>query len=127
MAERLWQVAATTSFLARLDAIETFLLAADAGFAFDALLTELRATVFPNLRRFPLIGRRYLDHPPQSVESLNALATLPTGTPDRLREYLHGDYLLLYTTDDISSTVYLLTIRHHRQLSFDFTGLWPRT
>lgn len=126
MAEPRWRVEVTASFAAQLDAIETFLTVADVGFAYDALLAELRATVIPNLRRFPRIGRHYLDQSPQSVEALNALAALPPGAPERLREYLHGDYLLLYTTEDVTNTVYLLSIRHHRQLSFNFAGLWPR-
>ena len=129
MAERLYRVELTDSFLQRLDAVEAFLLEADAGFAFDALLADLRATVIPNLRRFPRMGRRYLANPPQSAEALAQLAALPAGAPDALREYLHGDYLLLYTVVDASPkakpAVYLLSIRHHRELSFDFTRLWP--
>ena len=129
MADRLYRVELTASFLERLDAIEVFLVEADAGFAFDDLLVELRATVIPNLRRFPRIGRRYLAKPPQSAEALAQLASLPAGAPDALREYLHGDYLMLYTVVDASSesdaAVYLLSIRHHRQLSFDFARLWP--
>ena len=92
-------------------------------------MAEIRATVIPNLRRFPRIGRRYLANPPQSAEALAQLAALPAGAPDALREYLHGDYLLLYSVMDASAqtqaTVYLLSIRHHRQLSFDFAKLWP--
>ncbi|MCV0441421.1 MAG: type II toxin-antitoxin system RelE/ParE family toxin [Hydrogenophaga sp.] len=129
MADRLYRVELTASFLERLDAIEAFLVEADAGFAFDDLLAEIRATVIPNLRRFPRMGRRYLANPPQSAEALAQLAALPAGSPDALREYLHGDYLLLYTVVDASTTaratVYLLSIRHHRQLSFDFARLWP--
>ncbi len=125
MAEGLYQVELTASFLERLDAIEAFLTEADAAFAFDELLAELRATVFPNLARFPRIGRRYLNHPPQSAEALAQLAALPAGAASALREYLHGDYLMLYTAMDADTTVYLLSIRHHRQLSFDFARLWP--
>ena len=129
MADPLYRVELTASFLERLDAIEAFLVGADAGFAFDELLAELRAIVIPNLRRFPRIGRRYLANPPQSAEALAQLAALPAGAPDALREYLHGDYLMLYTVVDASqaakSCVYLLSIRHHRQLSFDFARLWP--
>lgn len=129
MADQLYRVELTASFLERLDAIEAFLVEADAGFAFNDLLAEIRATVIPNLRRFPRIGRRYLANPPQSAEALAQLAALPTGAPDALREYLHGDYLLLYSVVDAfasdQATVYLLSIRHHRQLSFDFAGLWP--
>ena len=129
MADPLYRVELTASFLERLDAIEAFLVEADAGFAFDELLAEIRATVIPNLRRFPRIGRRYLVNPPQSAEALAQLAALPAGAPDALREYLHGDYLLLYSVVEASpqadATVYLLSIRHHRQLSFDFARLWP--
>lgn len=125
MAEDLYRVELTASFLERLDAIEAFLTEADAAFAFDDLLAELRATVIPNLARFPRIGRRYLDNPPQSAEALAQLAALPAGAASALREYLHGDYLMLYTAMDANAMVYLLSIRHHRQLSFDFARLWP--
>lgn len=125
MAEDRYRVELTASFLERLDAIEAFLTEADAAFAFDDLLAELRATVIPNLARFPRIGRRYLDNPPQSAEALAQLAALPVGAAGALREYLHGDYLMLYTAMDADATVYLLSIRHHRQLSFDFARLWP--
>ena len=125
MADQLYRVELTASFLERLDAIEAFLVEAEAGFAFDNLLAEIRATVIPNLRRFPRMGRRYLANPPQSAEALAQLAALPAGAPDALREYLHGDYLLLYAAIDAQKTVYLLSVRHHRQLSFDFARLWP--
>jgi plasmid stabilization system protein ParE len=125
VADQLYRVELTASFLERLDAIEAFLVEADAGFAFDDLLAEIRATVIPNLRRFPRIGRRYLANPPQSAEALAQLAALPAGAPDALREYLHGDYLLLYAAMDAQKKVYLLSVRHHRQLSFDFARLWP--
>jgi plasmid stabilization system protein ParE len=129
VADETVRVELTASFLARLDAIEAFLVEADAAFAFDHLLDELRATVIPNLTRFPRIGRRYLANPPQSAEALALLATLPIGALDALREYLHGDYLMLYTVVEASeqddACVILLSIRHHRQLSFDFATLWP--
>ena len=125
MAEQLYRVELAASFLERLESIEAFLVEADAGFAFDDLLAEIRATVIPNLSRFPRIGRRYLDNPPQSAEALTLLAAMPAGAPDALREYLHGDYLMLYAVMEAQETVVLLTIRHHRQLSFDFARLWP--
>ncbi|NDG16249.1 MAG: type II toxin-antitoxin system RelE/ParE family toxin [Betaproteobacteria bacterium] len=125
MPDQLHQVELTASFLERLHAIEAFLIQANAAFAFDALLAEIRATVIPNLRRFPRMGRPYLANPPQSAEALAQLASLPAGAANALREYLHGDYLMLYTVVDANATVYLLSIRHHRQLSFDFARLWP--
>lgn len=133
VADAPYRVELSASFLQCLDGIEAFLLAADAGFAFDALLAGLRDKVIPNLRRFLRIGRRYLDNPPRSAEALAQLAAIAaehaSGAADALREYLHGDYLLLYTVADASraagGTVVLLSIRHHRQLSFDFAKLWP--
>lgn len=124
MAEPVVRVELTASFLDRLAAIESFLTEADAASAYDKLLDELRSTVIPNLRRFPRIGRRYLDQPPQSAESLAQLAALPAGAADRLREYLHGDYLILYTVATSGRMVHLLSIRHHRELSFLFSRLW---
>jgi hypothetical protein len=129
VADPLYRVELTASFLERLDAIEAFLVEAQASFAFDDLLAELRATAIPNFRRFPRIGRRYLANPPQSAEALALLTAMPAGAPHALREYLHGDYLMLYLVKDASpkaeATVVLLTIRHHRELSFDFARLWP--
>ena len=122
MADVQAKVELTDSFLARLASIESFLAEAGASPAYDKLLDGLRRTVIPNLRRFPRIGRRYLDKPPQSTEALSLLAGLPVGAPDALREYLHGDYLMLYTVT--GTTGFLLSIRHHRQLSFSFSTVW---
>lgn len=124
MAEPVVRVELTASLLDRLAAIESFLTGADAALAYDRLLDELRSTVIPNLRRFPRIGRRYLDQPPQSAEALAQLAALPAGAADRLREYLHEDYLILYTLATPGHLVHLLSIRHHRELSFQFSRLW---
>ena len=122
MADRPARVELTASFIERLESIEAFLTAAGAAQAYDKLLDGLRRTVIPNLRRFPRIGRRYLDNPPQSAEALAQLRALPPGAADALREYLHSDYLIFYTLT--GSTVSLLSIRHHRQLSFAFARLW---
>ncbi|MFW7341996.1 type II toxin-antitoxin system RelE/ParE family toxin [Pollutimonas sp. H1-120] len=124
MAKNRYQVKLTASFLDQLDVIEQFLIEADAPFAFDDLLAELRSTVIPNLGNFSRIGRSYLDRLPQSAEALVQLAALPAGTANALREYLHGDYLILYVAMETEAIIHLLSIRHHRQLSFDFAKLW---
>jgi hypothetical protein len=124
VAEPSVRVELTASFLERLATIEAFLSEADAAFAYDRLLDELRATVVPNLRRFPRIGRRYLEQPPQSADTLAPLPALPARAADRLREYLHGDYLILYTVATPGQLVHLLSIRHYRELSFQFSRLW---
>jgi plasmid stabilization system protein ParE len=125
VAEGISAVELPANFLKRLEAIETFLTDTDAASAFDGLVAELRSTVIPTLARFPRIGRRYLDNPPRSSEALGLLAALPPGAASNLREYAHGDYLMLYTAAEASDIVHLLSIRHHRELSFDFAGLWP--
>jgi len=40
-----------------------------------------------------------------------------------LREFAMTHYLLLYA--HVDATVCLLSIRHHRQMSFDFPYHWP--
>lgn len=124
MAERLYAAELTANFLACLDDIADFLSAADVAQAYDDLLAELRTEVVPNLRRFPNLGRRYLDIPPRSVEALGLLSALPPGAAENLRTYLAGDYLILYIVDDARRMTILLSIRHHRQLSFDFARIW---
>ena len=113
MSERRPQIKVTPRFVVRLERIEAFLTTADAAAAWDALLHELRTVVFPNLRQFPQLGKPYLENLPQSTEALMALARMPRGLPGQLRQYVHGDYVILYlpTADRIT----LLSIRHHRE------------
>lgn len=121
----------TANFERNLEDIERFLTEAQAPQAYDALLDELLETVIPNLERFPDMGRSFLARQPGSVETTNSLEALRTKlsalTQDltALREYILADYLLLYV--QIDNTLYLLAIKHHRQLSFDFTSQWSRT
>lgn len=120
MDEEPYRVKESLNFGRCLDDISDFLGEVDASHAFDRLMSELEATVLPNLERFPRIGRRFRDGPLQSTESLAALADLPLDAAQTLREYLHGDYILLYIDVPSKKVVHLLSIRHHRRLSFDF-------
>lgn len=121
----MYRVELTESFRQRLESIEEFLAETDASHAYDTLLDVLQDTVIPNLRRFPRMGARYRDRSPHSVEAITKLASLPIGETHDLRILMSGNYLILYAVDSHQSTVHLLSIRHHRQLSFDFAGLWP--
>lgn len=117
----------TANFERNLEEVEAFLLEADVPQAYDALLDELTDTVIPNLERFPVMGRLFLDRPIRSVEVSNGIDNLKRkldaiGKGGELREYLMSHYLLLYARFD--ATVYLLSIRHYRQVSFDFQALW---
>ncbi|MER2539280.1 MAG: type II toxin-antitoxin system RelE/ParE family toxin [Azonexus sp.] len=121
----------TANFERNLEDIEHFLIEQEASQVFDGLLDELLETVIPNLEQFPEIGRSFMARQPRSVETTNALAKLRAKLSglnqdgDALREYILKDYLLLYALID-GATVYLLSIRHQRQLSFDFEGHWGR-
>jgi len=91
--------------------------------AYDALLDDLLGTVIPNLERFPEMGRDFLTRSAGSVEVAQGVeGLLASRAIQHVREYILPPYLLLYATAE--RTVYLLSIRHHRQLSFDFPGLW---
>lgn len=118
----------TANFERNLEDVERFLTEAEAPQAYDGLLDELLETVIPNLERFPEMGRPFMARPVRSVETTNAMAALSrklsalTSDQDALREYVLKDYLLLYAL--IDGEIYLLAIRHQRQLSFDFEGHW---
>jgi len=104
--------------------IERFLIEAEAPQAFDGLLDELLDTVIPNLEWFPNMGRPFLNRAVGSVEAMNALTALCAklkallADPDGLREYVMDHYLVLYA--QIDGNIHVLSIKHHRQLSFDF-------
>ena len=117
----------TANFERNLEAAEAFLLEANAPLAFDALLDELTDTVIPNLERFPGMGRLLFERPIRSVEASNGIDGLKRklkamARDGEIREYVMSHYLLLYAR--LGTTIYLLSIRHHRQLSFDFQSHW---
>ncbi len=131
MASKLATVKLSANFEANLGEIEAFLAQLDATHAYDVLLAELAETVIPNLERFPRMGRPFLSRGAGSVETLEKTGRLAKRIGNgELREYLSGNYLLLYAL--IEQTVYLISIKHSRQLSFDFERFWqsgepPRT
>ncbi len=116
----------TANFERNLENIEAFLVEAEALRAYDTLLDELFFSVIPNLERFPDMGRSFMARAAKSIEVLNAVTALQAKLGDgELREYLLSDYLVLYARYD--EALYLLSIKHHRQLSFDFANHWPTT
>lgn len=121
-------VSLTDNFERNLEEVEAFLVAAEAPQAFDALLDELTEIVIPNLERFPGLGRLFFHRADRSVEASNAVTALKRklhalDKKGELREYVLSHYLVLYAR--LGTKIYLLSIRHHRQLSFDFQSLWP--
>jgi len=117
------QIKLTANFRRTLDGVGAFLREARAPEAFALLLDDLADKVIPNLERFPDMGRDFSAHPVGSVEVAQGVDGLDSLGPSlRRREYILPPYQLLYAADQ--QTVYLIAIRHHRQLSFDFPGLW---
>ena len=119
----------TANFERNLADIEQFLTEAEAPQAFDGLIDELLGTVLPNLERFPELGRPFFNRAIGSAEASNAVAALKTklagvvgASLTSLREYVMSHYLVLYV--QVEDTLFLLSIKHHKQLSFDFEGHW---
>lgn len=115
-------VRVTQNFERNLAAVETFLSEGGAApSVFDALLDLIARAVVPNLERYPRIGRAFLSRGGQSIQARERIRAL-RAKPGELREYVAGDYLVLYYLE--GETVYLLSIKHHRQLSFDLHAHW---
>jgi len=118
------EVRLTANFERNLDDIEQFLIDAGVPHIFDNLLDGLVSHVIPNLEDFPEMGPPFAARTGNSVEVARALATLlgklPAGT--EVRQCLWSDYLFLYAWD--GAVVNLLSIKHHRQLSFDLKSRW---
>jgi hypothetical protein len=114
----------TANFEANLSAIEAFWADNAWPAGLDKLLDELTDTTAPNLERFPQMGRNFLQQRrATSVEALTRQEALQLqlaqiAAQAELREYLMQDYLVLYAL--VRDDVYLLSVRHHKQLSFDF-------
>lgn len=122
----------TANFERNLADIEQFLTEAQAPEAFDGLIEELLGTVLPNLERFPDLGRPFFSRTTGSAETCIAADALKArldalaGTSSvSLREYVMSHYLVLYMQAE--DTLFLLSIKHHKQLSFDFEGYWDRS
>ena len=75
--------------------------------------------------RFPDLGADFTGRAPLSVEGralFERLAEL-AGAAGDVRQLIDGDYIILYLVR--GAPLYLISIKHHRQFSFDFTGQWP--
>ena len=110
-----------------LEAIEGFLLEAGEPGAFSALLDDLFEETIPALERYPDLGTDFFGRRASSREAseLESALRMRLGSQTALHELIRGDYLILYARRD--NDIYLLTIKHHRQLSFDFPESWDET
>lgn len=112
------------NFFANLDSIKIFSGEADVGISFNQIINSLLETVIPNLEQFPDMGIDFLTRQAGSLEGIKKLEALKYYRQQGygIREYIRDDYLILYA--HINSEVYLLAIKHHKQLSFDFVSSW---
>jgi plasmid stabilization system protein ParE len=117
-------VRVTRHFARNLESIEEFLHEADAAAAFAALLEDLFDQAIPALEDFPDLGRDFFTRPPSCREGAALAAKLRRrlGRETSLHELVRGEYLILYARR--GENLYLLAIKHYRQLSFDFPEHW---
>ena len=110
----------TQNFENNLDNIQQYFKDNEVPQQFDLFIEELFDTIIPNLERFPLIGKDFLARQPETIEGLNLLESIQRNLihNEEVREYITGDYLILYELVD--GNIYLLSIKHHKQLAFDF-------
>jgi len=114
----------TQNFSNNLDQIEQYFAALEASTAFAKMMKRLVKEIVPLVRNFPQSGRSFLDRKVGSVEGTSRTEKLATlmHAGDDLREFIFDDYLLLYLVRD--QRVVFLSIKHHRQLSFDLRKFW---
>lgn len=104
----------------RLDEVLAYLIDVGADAAAQALLDQAYDALPERLAQAPRIGREFVAHAPESpdVQAVWATVCELLGKDVELRECIFGDYLALYAIH--GDTLYLLTLRHHRQSGFDF-------
>lgn len=118
-------IRATANFRRNLEQIEAFLAGAGAPKEFDRLLRSLADEVIPDIERFPEIGADFLGRAPLSADGRARFAKVLAllGPDASVRQLIRGDFIILYAIR--REGIYLVAIRHHRQLSFDFPAHWP--
>jgi hypothetical protein len=113
----------TQNFTDNLLAIQAFFGSEDHQ-PFQRFLDRLFDEIVPRLCRFPKSGRSFLTHTIHSSECKSLVKKLRRrlNVNDDLRECIVDEYLILYLLRD-KQTVFL-SIKHHRQLSFDLKRFW---
>lgn len=110
------RVLLTATFRARLQQLASHFEARETPHEYNRLLEDLESVIIPSLARFPGVGPRLLDAPPQSTESVLARGRLPAEAPSLLRKYVHDDFVILYAAPP--EALHLLSVRHHREPPF---------
>lgn len=110
------------AFEKALAAAQDFLIQNDALPAAQRLLDRALDELPELLAQFPRMGREFLARNPETpqVAAAQEQARALLDTDVELREFILDDYLVLYAIK--GRTVYLLSLRHHRQSTFTFGG-----
>lgn len=117
-------VQVTNNFVENLEIINHFLQENDAEVAFDDLILHLDS-IIDNLELFPEMGNNFFIKTSRSSVVNAKKRLIQNRLADLvLREYIFDDYIILYAMSTDKKNVYLLSIKHHRQLSYDFKDLW---
>lgn len=113
----------TENFESNLESIRSYLAENQNSRAFHKLIQKISDVIITNLESFPEMGVDLLAKHPRSVAAQLQLESVMKYIDSMdLREYIFDDFILLYASD--RNHVYLLAIREHRQLSYDFMSRW---
>ena len=111
----------TENFSSNLLAIHSF-LGSEGDSAYQRLLARLFEDIVPTICQFPESGHSFLARTIRSSDAKRLSKKLQARLKrsDDLREFIMDDYLVLYLI--CGDRVVFLSIKHHRQLSFDLKG-----
>ena len=115
----------TENFSTNLTEIKTFLGEEGRQF-FLRFFDRLAEDIVPMLCQFPQSGRSFLDRSIRSTQGLQLVDRLKEHLieGDDLRELIVDDYLILYVAR--GNRIVFLSIKHHRQVSFDLKRFWQK-
>ena len=91
---------------------------------FAKFFEQLVADVVPHACSFPLSGRSFLERSIQTTQSQTLASKLKQKLDEveDIRELIVDDYLVLYLVR--GADIVFLSIKHHRQLSYDVKTFW---
>ena len=123
MAARRFKPVFTENFSTNLSDIKAF-LGGEGAQAFERLFERLTQDIVPMLRRFPLSGRSFFQRSIRSKEAQALAQKLrdKLKAEDDIREFITENYLILYVVR--RKQIVFLSIRHHRQLTYDLNRFW---
>ena len=113
----------TENFSTNLGDIETFLGAEGAGY-FAKFFNRLTDEIVSQVCRFPRSGRSFLERSINTTQAERLAQRLRRRLQkgEDIRELIVDDFLILYLVRE--ELIVFLSIKHHRQLSYDLKTFW---